>query len=383
MPAIITPTLQFRANSIIEYASYDYYDCSFKRNRQDEFSSNLLNTYEFSFFNADCIQEYTLSAKNESAATAMLLNLFPDAEILTINKEKKTYTGKMCEGAKKRLRKALDQLIEISPLKYVDHPDSGEEMPYRLGFITLTISQHELVDINEAKRVLLAPFLQWMRRSHKCSYVWKAEFQQRGMVHFHITCNGFIHYREVRDKWNYLQKKNGYLSDYYRDFGQFKAPGSEYDAPSTDIQCVRHVGKMGSYMIKQVDKDINLMAEYMKDCQNESSVEGKVWDCSFNLKKSKRFETVSDYEYVDELETMVEQGEVFKIVTDSCTIYSFRDKLPTIVLKEADLFRYKEYLKVLQDVEEPGRHSKKVYELPPIAARIVKKAAQLNLFSSS
>jgi hypothetical protein len=339
MASVITPILQFRSNSIIEYNSYDYYDCpGFKRNRQDEFTANL--------------------------------------------KKQETYTGRLSDGAKKRLRKSLDLLIDVSEDQYIYNTFTEQYQPFRLSFITLTISQRSTIDPNEAKKNCLEPFLQWMRRQHKCyCYIWKAEFQKRGQIHFHITCNTFIDCRDVQKKWNALQQKAGYLEDYFKEYGQFKPVGQQYNAPSTSINSVRNVDKMGSYMIKQVDKDVNIMSEMLKDTQNEQSINGKCWDCSLNLKKYNRFDTIADYKYLEDIECLVKAGTVEKIATDNCTIYQFKGVKPRIVLNEVDMFRFQSLMQTIREKEVIIE--KRIKEKLPNVIQKVTFRPILTLFSTS
>lgn len=390
MPAIITPTLQFRPNCLIQYDSYDYYDCDFKRKRQDEFSANL-NTFTFEFFHNDESKTHVVSAANQHKAAETLLNLFPGAEIDSVTKDKSTYKGLLCEGAKKRLRRAMDNLILISERKTIFNTVTNEYQSFRLAFITLTVGCERIVDPKEVKKKCLEPFLRWLVRTKKClSYVHKAEFQERGQIHFHITTNNFVDYRDVRAKWNELQFAAGYLDDYIRKFckGHIerswididgRAGKSWIDCPGTDARSVREPDKMGNYMIKQVDKDINLMSEYLKDCQNKQSVNGKVWDCSVNL-KVKRFETEADYRYLTELEEFVTIGEVEKIVLDTCTIYKSDSINFSLILSEVERFRYRSWVDMIRDKEEVIKVKAPIIE--PYKP-VIKRIAQLNIFSTS
>lgn len=161
---------------------------------------------------------------------------------------------------------------------------------HRLSFITLTIHQAETITAKEAHKKALEPFLKWMRDNHKVNtYIWKVEKQKRGQIHYHITTPTFIEHHLIKDKWNNLCSKAGWLKDYYDKHKHF-------NPNSTDIHEVRSVHNLSGYMIK----------EFCKAVQNPMT-DGKVWDCSLNLKK---------YGYYTMNET-IEQNKIIVDIIDT------------------------------------------------------------------
>ena len=133
----------------------------------------------------------------------------------------------------------------------------------RINFITLTFSCSELINLKEGYNNALKPFLRWLKEVQKCDlYVWKAEYQKDtdyygkekvhgGQLHYHITTNKFIHHTEIRNKWNYIQKQNGYLQEYWNKHGH-------YDVNSTDVHAVYKIKDIESYLIKYVSKSVEI-----------------------------------------------------------------------------------------------------------------------------
>ncbi len=154
-----------------------------------------------------------------------------EQQLQSINnlREHATYTGTLTPGAKKRLTKAVEFLITSSKHKTVVHPTEGYNMPFKIAFLTLTIhSPERMITGKEAHKTCLEPFLLWLRRKHKClMYLWKAELQGRGQVHYHITMDTFVHYEQIQKKWNELQQKAGYLDSYYNENGHYNAPSCQ------------------------------------------------------------------------------------------------------------------------------------------------------------
>lgn len=198
----------------------------------------------------------------------------------SFSSSKLTYSGNMTKGAKKRIEKAVDLLLILSPIKKVINPITNRLNKFQLTFITLTVSDN--TKIHSSKFCidnLLKPFLRWLKDSKKVkSYVWKLELQERGQPHFHITTNEFIRFDEITNKWNLLQKEYGLLADYFNRFGH-------YNPNSTDIHQVYKIQDIKAYLVKYLSKSDD----------NTKNEKVKVWDCSLNLKSSKYFE----FEYCD------------------------------------------------------------------------------------
>jgi hypothetical protein len=283
---------------------------------------------------------------------------------LTANlKKQDTYTGLLCPGAKKRMFKAIELLIMSTAKKSFRHPDTGKKLYFHLNFITLTVAQtSRMIDGKEGHKNLLEPFLQWFRRIHGCKmYLWKAEFQERGQLHYHITSDTFIDYKAVKNKWNELQKKNGYLDDFYAKFGHWDC------SSGTQVKAVKDMEDMPGYLKKEI----------MKGYQNQKALGGKVWDCSLNLKKAVYYTTFMEYEYSAKLYELEKQKKVEKIITEKCIIYKLIKEPGHIVLNERDKLEYSELMHSIRTRNIiPER--KLTVELPQ---KIPPKPAPLDLFS--
>lgn len=237
-----------------------------------------------------------------------------------------TYTGVLCTGAKKRLTKAVNVLIELAPSTYIFNPVTNSHHPFTLNFITLTVySPYRMITGAEAYKTCLAPFLRWFRDKQGLkSYVWKAELQQRGQVHYHLTTDTFIHKDVLQAKWNELQQKAGYLNEFFDTYGR-------WDAPSTHVKAVKDVADMAQYIKKMVanfDKKarvpgrVDAIFEMTKTLQNLETVGGKVWDCSLNLKRAIYFSVPCDEQYYRALNKAVAENKMVRIPTEAhCNIY--------------------------------------------------------------
>src|SRR5213079_1819998 len=82
----------------------------------------------------------------------------------------------------KRLTNAINWMLVFSDKKRVFEKSSGKTFSFRLAFLTLTLSERQKHTDQYIKEHLLQPFLYWLDRSHKASYVWKAESQLNGNI---------------------------------------------------------------------------------------------------------------------------------------------------------------------------------------------------------
>lgn len=245
---------------------------------------------------------------------------------------KETYTGRLTPGAKKRLAKAVTLMVQGTRRRWIFNPVSGRHHVHHLSFMTLTISDPtRLLDGKTAHKWLLAPFLAWLRKTKEVNtYIWKAELQKNGQIHYHVTLPNFIHYKDVRDKWNDLQRKAGLLDRYFAEHGH-------YDANSTDMHKVYKVRDMAAYMVKELTKSI----------QNAASLGGKVWDCSANLSEAKYYTSYMKQSHHDFLELAVEEKLASKFEGERFSIYRFKESPEEYLLTKSELAHYRSWLEVI------------------------------------
>lgn len=182
-----------------------------------------------------------------------------------IPKSNKT-NGSMSKKASRKVRYCFNWLIAASKVKQVYKKSTGKTHFFKLNFITLTLSEPQKHTDNFIKANMLAQFIQWMQRRHGVvSYIWKAEAQMNGNIHFHITTNKFIHWQQIRHKWNSIQFKHGYN----RGLTELEFCT---DTNSTDVHAVKKEALIIGYMCKYFTKD-DTKCSYVKiSCDSGRSV---------------------------------------------------------------------------------------------------------------
>lgn len=188
---------------------------------------------------------------------------YAQIEVLKKNWGKVKYNGNLSAAASRKLAHILEiwfRAIKISQdKKNLLTANEGK----KLVFITLTLSDKQMHTDNEIKRNMLNTFLITLGRSHgMVNYLWKAEKQKNGNIHFHIVTDIFIDKHQLNFLWDSIQYKQGYLK---------KQPifSNEYVSPSTRIEAIHNNGEISQYMSK-----------YMSKSDENGKVEGRVWGAS-------------------------------------------------------------------------------------------------------
>lgn len=218
--------------------------------------------------------------------------------------------------------KAVDMLLQRSENRRIWNPVVARHHDFQIGFCTLTIPAHKAVKASFAHENLLQPFLRTARRKWGIEdYIWKAELQARGQLHYHITWSEFVEFTKIRDSWNSLLRKHRLSDDFARRHGHF-------NPNSIDIHAVWKINNLKAYLAKYIAK-----AE-----ADKSALDGKVWDCSKSVKRLP-FSVVMTYEKRDFLEDAVGMGVAKEITSEHFKL--FKMKHPTAVLSSSELQSYK------------------------------------------
>lgn len=262
------------------------------------------------------------------------------------NLRKNNHNGELSDKAKKRIEAALKWLLFISKEKKIYHRAIHRFVKFKICFITLTLASKQKHDDNTIKSKLLNQLLTELRQTHGMKhYIWRAEKQANGNIHFHILTNVFIPQDSLLKKWNRIQNKLGYVdaysermrntvesfSDYYNAFigeGTYsqlqqryiKGKACNWNNPnSTDIHSVRKVKNIAAYLTKYFTKSEQNSGAKNEDKEKEEKIIGKIWGLSETLSKLKTITTGIDNELNEELnriyEAMKEKAFVDKYFT--------------------------------------------------------------------
>lgn len=189
------------------------------------------------------------------------------------NLQQNRHKGDVSQKAQSKIKNAVNWLIQASKPKRVWDRKSGKTFTFRVNFVTLSIPQ--LADSpsdNIIKRDVFHPFIVYLRKYCGLrNYVWRAEAQVNGMIHFHLLTDTFLHWRKIRTVWNRKLQKCGLLADFIARYGHS-------DPNSTDVHSVKGILNLGAYIAKYVSK---------KDATRRS-ITGRLWGCNYELSHERK-----------------------------------------------------------------------------------------------
>jgi hypothetical protein len=275
---------------------------------------------------------------------------------------KQAYSGQLTHDSKKRLQKSINLLVAIAKPKRISKPMVKKPFTFSVNFVTLTLpaAQGSVTD-KEIKKQCLDPWIKAMKRKHQLrSYVWRAERQFNGNVHFHFTTDTYIPQDDIRNDWNRQLSKFHFIDKFEEKHG-YKTPNS------TDVHAVWKIQNIAAYMVKYMSKDSETHLSEVNakrvsqgkepiEPQNhafrtvidqpkwDSPIDGKVWDCSLNLKTKERCEVEADDSIRAEINSLVKSKKLRFKSTDHCTLI-FAGNTPMEKLLSGQLLQlYKTYL---------------------------------------
>jgi hypothetical protein len=284
--------------------------------------------------------------------------------------QKKQYSGGVTQGARKRISKAVTIMSQAIKPGWVTNPATGEMFYHKFSFITLTIANNNNITARQAYDDLFSHFLDWFTRTIGVkTYIWKAELQTRGQIHYHIVSPALIHYKDLQGKWNQLQRAAGLLDEFAKEHGHF-------NPPSTHIKETKNVKNTDRYILKELNKQLAaaqvaaiskvnelLAAGELEPSLAEEKIEeikaekictiGKIWGCSENLSGVGYFVTPADSVHEEMIAQWEKDGWVRVIREDFFTMVFCDAVDPPDILRPGERQKMDEYLKFVLDGERP------------------------------
>lgn len=216
------------------------------------------------------------------------------------------YTGELSAESIKKIRYAINLLYLLAKPKKVLNPVTNKYYTFKINFITLTLPSLQLsLSDKVIKGKILNNFLIQLKNKYGVNnYIWKAETQANGNIHFHITTDTYIEHQNVKNLWNNCLRNTNLINE-------FKLLHNHEHPNSTDIHAVKNIKNLEAYLIKY----------FIKNETDRRKIEGKIWGCSTTLNYSNRL-FIDNPDIVNEIGTYItENYHKTAIEKDYCTIY--------------------------------------------------------------
>lgn len=237
------------------------------------------------------------------------------------------YNGYISRSTTKRIKSMIEGFTSSVNEIQTKHRKVAIKEKIQNTFATLTLPYEQFHTDNEIKRKCLTPFLEELKKFHNIKlYIWRAEPQQNGNIHFHILLDRFVHHTDIRERWNRIINKLEYVN-------AFAQKHNHTNPNSTDIHSLQKVNSISSYIVK-----------YMTKNKPSRKIEGRVWGCStaFHNFKNPRVELTK--ELFADFNILRNTRKIFTRVYDYCEIafVKFNDIIKNKTSKIAMI--YKEFI---------------------------------------
>lgn len=227
-----------------------------------------------------------------------------------VTHERFMHNGMMSEFSRRKLKKSIEWLNFAASEKKAKYRYSNKTVKFKLSFATLTLPSEQKHTDQVIKSKCLNYLLTELRKFHGLrNYIWRAEKQENGNIHFHIVTDSFLDAQMLRKRWNRITNNLGYVdayqekmqanikdfSDYVRIYGKtgsyiqlrkryHAGKASNWSNPnSTDIHSTRKVKNMVAYLMKYMSKNVEHPERLTDDERRRLLVDGQLWGLSESL----------------------------------------------------------------------------------------------------
>lgn len=242
------------------------------------------------------------------------------------------HNGKVSKHAKRKMVKAIDYLLMMANPKNSAQMPDGKTVRFCIAFITLTLPSKQIHSDNEIKKECLNQLLIELKTRHRVkNYVWRAEKQKNGNIHFHIIVDKFINWNELRNRWNRIINKLGYVDRYQINQKAFHSTGFRFrpeiskdwdyehqlkayregarhdfkNPNSTDIHSIKRIRNIKNYVTKYLTKnEDDPNNKHTPDTEHAEQI-GRLWGCNTELSDIKGAQLIVDSEIHEALNKVI------------------------------------------------------------------------------
>lgn len=256
----------------------------------------------------------------------------------------------LSKTSKRKLMDSINSMYILSKPRTIAMKTGKKIYNFRMSFITLTLPSKQVHADVEIKKLCINQFLQEMRFNYKMkNFVWKAELQGNGNIHFHLLLDRYIDYQALRRRWNRIINKLGYvdayqnkmsamsLLDYHNtrnvnghcDFEASKkafasGKASNWKNPnSVDVRSVYGKRELAIYLSKYITKKVSKKNEDNESVERQLAF-GRSWSRSTTLATLKYRNKFEFKEVADVIKYLgTQKDKVLEIMGDYFRVFYF------------------------------------------------------------
>lgn len=237
--------------------------------------------------------------------------------------------GFLSMKAQSRLNNSIKYMFWLTGLFKINNKKISLLPNSNISFVTLTLSAPQIDSDTYIKTKMLNQFITELKERYpKILYIWRAEKQKNGNIHFHFLMSIFIKWEIIRKIWNRIQKKEGYLGRYTDKFS--KLSFEEYlltiikpnpdkihnyklaykkgydngwtDPNSIDVVTIKKVKSIYAYLSKYLSKTGNDIKTMPEEEQEKLKIEGHIYYCCERITRIQKNVHIIDSRIIEELD---------------------------------------------------------------------------------
>ena len=225
--------VQLRNNQLLIYKDISYSEHS-RNGCKASLKQNLKNVYMQNIKELNKIDEFD-DVIEHSKEYEKNINLFNEA--YKDSKITLKQIGTLSQNQQRTVKRLVENFVNTI---YINGKKRGDLF---CTFVTLTLPSKQ-IHSDKLINKCLSRFLENLQQSNKIkNYIWRAESQSNGNIHYHILCDKSIDKDYIRERWNSQVNKLGYVDRSVSD-----------NPNSTDIHGLSKVKNVVSYIQKYVTK---------------------------------------------------------------------------------------------------------------------------------
>ena len=259
----------------------------------------------------------------------------------------------LSKSAQKTLQEKITWLYYYAKKRTITTHNNKVLADFKMNFVTLKLpSEQKHSSDFITKNCLNQLLVELSKKISLKNYVWRLEYQKNGNLHYHIAMDKYIDYRLLRNIWNRILSKYGYVQAYTEKFSKMQiheyiklyfdkdkndfatlekrfAEGcrTKWKTPNTvDVKMCTNSKAVAFYISKYFGKNSSTGSEKKLQVNEENSGNSRLWFCSRSLSKLKAISDMTEAlggSYAVFLEGM---NNVKKLICDYCIVYYFNIK---------------------------------------------------------
>lgn len=212
--------------------------------------------------------------------------------------------GTVSDATLRKMKKYIDLLTSTAFFTYKKE-QSYKNQTY-ITFLTLTMPSKQYHHDNVINKLLIR-LLENLKKTYGLqNYIWKAESQKNGNIHYHVLLDKWIDWSHVQRLWNKQLDKLGYIHN-------FKANNGNKEPNTIKIHSLKNVKNTVGYILKYMTKEES----------NKRPIIGRMWGSSRNLKKVDYLKIYNNEQAYDELDELAGECDKSIAIDEEQNIYFF------------------------------------------------------------